>query len=55
MTLVLKWLTYTCIAYLFIRFITHTHTNYELGFALRPTTIGHKESSITINPDTDNY
>jgi hypothetical protein len=55
MTFVLKWLTLSCVGYLFIRFLTHTHTDYELGFSLRPTSIGHRDSSITISPDKDSY
>lgn len=55
MTFVLKWLTFSCVGYLYLRFLTHTHTNYELGFALRPASMGHRESSVTVNPDKDNY
>jgi len=55
MTFVLKWLTFSFVGYLFIRFLTHTHTDYELGFSLRPKSIGHRDSSITISPDKDNY
>jgi hypothetical protein len=55
MTFVLKWLTFSCVGYLFLRFLSHTHTDYELGFSLKPASIGHRDSSFTISPDKDNY
>ena len=55
MTFVLKWLTFSCVGYLFIRFLTHTHTDYELGLSLRPASIGHRDSSVTTGPHKDSY
>ena len=55
MTFVLKWLTLSCVGYLFLRFLSHTHTDYELGFSLKPASIGHRDSSVTISPDKDSY
>ncbi len=55
MACILKWLTFSCLTYLYMRFLTHTHTNYELGFALRPTSMGHRDSSVTVTPDKDSY
>ena len=51
----LNSLSFTLLVYLYYRFLTHAHTNYELGFALKPSTMAHKFSNVTVNPDTDVY
>ena len=51
----LNFLSFFVVAYLYLRFLTHVDTNYDLGFAMRPSTMAHRDSNVTVMRDTDIY